>query len=237
MPPAGATATIPITLDEDSSPVVEVTRTSKRSRQQVSSYDAEPEGGTEPVDDNNYKRQKVNRPECATETLGLMNSSQDYKLPSKAISTEVLETTTRGRKRASVTIDKFFSQHEGSARAKKLQLTPDVIETRTGKGLLGQEDEGSSKKETKATPKAELFSKEPPRTVADSSEAVEADVVYSQLVVRKDVGMVPFPTTPTQGSAPNFKRFRKKVVQFFFVFGKKGLTGCVRLLILMPGSY
>jgi hypothetical protein len=70
MPPAGATATIPITLDEDSSPVVEVTRTSKRSRQQVSSYDAEPEGGTEPVDDNNYKRQKVNRPECATETLG-----------------------------------------------------------------------------------------------------------------------------------------------------------------------
>jgi len=235
MSPAGATATIPIDLDDDS-PIVVVKQTSKRSRQQESSYSAEPAGSTEPVD-NNAKRQKVNRPEYATEVPGLMNPSQDYKLPTKATSSAVLEPPTISRKRASMTIDKFFSQHEGSTRAKKLQLTPDFTETKTGKGSLGQEDEDLSKKETKATPKAELFSKESPRMVPDSSEAVEADIVFSQLVVRKDAGMVPFPTTPTQGSAPNFKRFRKKVVGYFFMFGKKGSIGCLRLLIFMRRSY
>lgn len=199
-------------------------QTSKRSRE-PETYNAEPHGSTELVDDNNPKRQKVNRQECVTETPGLMNS-QVYNSILRSSKAEVLEPpeqTTRGRKRAAMTIDKFFSQHEGSG-TKKLQLTAEVTDTKTGKGLLGQDDVGSSKKETRsqAMPKAELFSKEPPRMLADLSEAVEADVVYCQLVVRKDAEMVPFSTTPTQGSAPNFKRFRKKVVGCFFMFGLNG---------------
>lgn len=185
---AGATATIPIDVDEDSPK-----RTSKRSRQHESSSNAEAYGSTEPVDDNDAKRQKLS----FTEAPGPMSSSQSYKLPNTEV---VLEPTTRGRKRtSSMTIDKFFSQNAGSTRAKRLQPTSDDA-------LLDPPHVGSSKTEL-------------PGVVADSGAA---DVVYGQLVVRKGAEMVPSPATPTQGSAPNFKRFRKKVAQcplfFFFSF-------------------
>lgn len=211
-PPKAGTATIPIDLDEDDSPIVEVKRTSKRSRPEET-YIPEPYANTEPVD---AKRQKVNTLEYVAETPVRMNSQQDYmsilraKGPSKSEPVlEPPEQSGRGTKRASMTIDKFFSQP-----AKKLHLTPEVPDVKTGKGLLVQKDEtpyfGSSKIEIR--PKTELFSKETPRVVGDLSGAVEADVVYSQLVVRQDAGVVPFPTTPAQGSAFNFKRFRKKVL-------------------------
>ena len=212
-------------------PVVEIERTSKRGRQHEA-YGAEPDGNneliggnTELIDDNNAKRQKVNHQERVPETLGLsdfqdVKSNLHAKEPIKATSMGVLEPaeqSTRGRKRASMTIDKFFSQYEGS-RAKKLQLTPEVSDTKTGKGLAGQANEPPYVDSSTV----EIRTKEPVRVVADSSQSVEADVVFSQLIVRKDAGMVSSPTTPTRGSAPNFKRFRKKVIFCLSPFGLNG---------------
>ncbi|KAG0619977.1 hypothetical protein M758_4G179300 [Ceratodon purpureus] len=223
----GASAHIPIDLDE--SPVAEIKRTSKRSRQHET-LSAEPGGNTELIGgnteliyDNNAKRQKVIREERVTETPALVDyqdvkSILQTKEPIKAtgiVISEPPEPKTRGRKRASMTIDKFFSQPEGS-RAKKLQLDPEVSDTKAGKGSASQDHEhpyvvpSTMDIRTKTEPKGEALRTELPRVVANSNEAVEADVVYSQLVVRKDPGMVPFPTTPNQGSVPNFKRFRKK---------------------------
>ncbi|XP_024372403.1 nibrin homolog isoform X2 [Physcomitrium patens] len=216
MQPVGTSAHISIKLDEDDSPIVQYMRTSKRSRQH-DDYNAEPDGNTEVPDENNEKRQKTTHQECVLETPG-SDYSQDYKpflhpkKPSKAASSD---QTTKERKRATMTIDKFFSQPEAN-RAKKLHFTPEISGGKIDKELTSRNGElpfvGSSAKEPEVEikPMAASASKKPPRLNEDLSEAAEPLIVYSQLVVRKNAEIVSFPTTPTRGSGPNFKRFKKK---------------------------
>ena len=212
----GTSPNVPINLDDDSYSL-QNERASKRQREHEISSGKLDVGSPEAFDASIGKRQKIDNQDHH-EPLHVYT-----RHPKKVTSLEALKeldqkqdkfTTKRKPQTQTVgsgTIDKYFSQSDGNKTSKVVSqaILEDIegaVQVPSGVGQLPFVSSSRRELGSQPIPKAEVSSKD---VGTDSAQGVQADIIFSKLVVPKEVTMVSCPETSF--SIPNFKRFAKKV--------------------------
>lgn len=214
----GTSPNVPINLDDDNY-LLQNERASKRQREHEISSGKLDDGSPEAFDASIGKRQKIDNqdhyetPNVYTRQSKKVTGSGALKELDQKQDKSTTKRKPQTQTVASGTIEKYFSQNDGNKTSKVVSqaILEDIegaAQVPSGVGRLPFVSSSRRELGSQPLPKAEGSSKD---LGTDSTQAVQADIIFSKLVVPKEVTVVSCPDTSLSGSVPNFKRFAKKV--------------------------